>query len=351
MVSELRSVVDLWGFRSPPELVTCGDRQPGMIADVSLLHGGAASASSLAAEDQVRPERLGILQHRLSRAWARPGRHRIGSRHPRPPRDPRRHGHDLPVRSGAASGDRAWICRAGGLAVVDGTGPDGGQATRRPGRSGDRPARPGRGSVNRQRPITYPPRALSRACRFQPTNGAGNLTVKLRPYRSALVDTRHRRASYCRPGHRVRSAPRAGSPQQSALSGDPPGHRQGSAWMANRLAGLRPLILETSLSGRSLRVGRSSSRSVKAPPGPCPRDLLRELDDKSVGVGDMHCAMSPRSIHRTSQQRDAALAQPGSDQIDVRDEENDLCSRARSNRTTGQPLRPSLLVEGEAGRA
>lgn len=217
----------LWGFRSPPELVTCGDRQPGMIADVSLLHGGAASASSLAAEDQVRPERLGLLQHRLSRAWARPGRHRIRSRHPRPPRDPRRHGHDLPVLSGAASGDRAWICRAGGLAVVDGTGPDGGQATRRLGRSGDRPARPGRGPVNRQRPITYPPRALSRACRFQPTNGAGNLTVKLRPYRSALVDTRHRRASYCRPGHRVRSAPCAGSPQQSALSGDPPGHRQG----------------------------------------------------------------------------------------------------------------------------
>lgn len=27
---------NLWGSRSPPESVTCGDRQPGMIADVSL---------------------------------------------------------------------------------------------------------------------------------------------------------------------------------------------------------------------------------------------------------------------------------------------------------------------------
>jgi hypothetical protein len=26
----------VWGSRSPPEPVTCGDQQPGMIADVSL---------------------------------------------------------------------------------------------------------------------------------------------------------------------------------------------------------------------------------------------------------------------------------------------------------------------------
>jgi hypothetical protein len=34
--SDWWSGAHLWGSRSPPESVTCGDRQPGMIADVSL---------------------------------------------------------------------------------------------------------------------------------------------------------------------------------------------------------------------------------------------------------------------------------------------------------------------------